>query len=351
MSDFLSELRSELLDAHAARRRRRPWRRIVRALGSDAPRALAAAAAVAAAVVAVLGVRALVQEPTGTPRVVDVIRVGGNPTDAVLAEGSVWLSDFAGRRVTRVDPVKRRVTGQTAAPGQPVAVAAGRSGLWVRTAVGDGGRVARVGRDTGTRVGFGATLAVSPGAVWAAEVELGPEGIRRIDPGTGRDAGILDIPGVYALAASGKSLWAVATEGTVLRLDGATGAVRARWPSIAISAGTAAPALVADPDGAWVLRVGQGAASEAIRLEGRRIVRRLPIPPTARPLLAPAPDGLWTVTEDALHHRNAAVRIDPRTGSVTAQVDLGTHNPTAMLSVDDEIWIASSDGTITVIKH
>ena len=161
-------------------------------------------------------------------------------------------------------------------------------------------------------MGFGSTLAASATAVWAADVELRPEGIHRIDADTGRDAGVLDIPGVYALASGGESLWAVTAKGTVLRLDGRTGAVRARWPAIAISAGTAAPALVADADGAWVLRVGQGNASQAIRLEGDRIVRRLPIPPSARPLLAQAPDGLWTVTEDAVHHRNAAVRLDSR---------------------------------------
>ena len=350
MSDFLTELRSELLDAHAARRRRRPWRRVVRALGSDAPRALAAAAAVVALVLAVLGVRAVVPRPTAPPRVVEVIRVGGNPTDAVLADGSVWVSDFAGRRVTRLDPSRRRVVGRIAVEGQPVAVAAARGRTWVRTAVGDGGRIARIGSDTVTRVGFGATLAVSTTAVWAADVELGPERIRRIDPGTGRGTGVLDIHGVYALASGGTSLWAVATEGTVLRLDGRTGAVRARWPAIAISAGTAAPALVADPDGAWVLRVGQGAASEAIRLEGARIVRRLPIPPSVRPLLTAAPDGLWTVTEDAVHHRYTAVRLNLRNGSVTARVDLGARNPTALLTVGDEIWITSSDGTISVIE-
>ena len=349
MSDFLTELRSELLDAHAARRRRGSWRRFVRSLGSDAPRVASAVAAVVAVVLVVLGVRAVVPRTPAVPRVADVVRVGGNPTDAVLAGGSVWVSDFAGRRVIRLDPSRRRVVGRIPVEGQPVAVAAGRSGTWVRTAVGDGGRVIRVGRDAATRVGYGATLAVGTTAVWAADVEIGPERLRRIDPRTGRAAGVLDIPGVYALAASGGSLWAISTQGTVLRLDGRTGAARARWPGIAISAGTAGPALVADPDGAWVLRVGQGAASEAIRLEGDRIVRRLPIPPSARPLLTVAPDGLWTVTEDVAHHRFAVVRLNAESGSITARVNLGTRNPAALLTVGHEIWVASSDGTLAVI--
>jgi hypothetical protein len=44
-----------------------------------------------------------------------------------------------------------------------------------------------------------------------------------------------------------------------------------------------------------------------------------------------------------------AARLDPQDGDVTGRVDLGTRNPTALLPVDDELWITSSDGTITVV--
>ena len=349
MSDFLTELRGELLDAHAARRRRSRVRRLTRALAYDAPRALAAATLVAVVVVAVLVTRSMISPPSGAPRVIDVIRVGGNPTDAVFADGSVWVSDFAGRRVIELTPANRRVAKRFAVGGQPVALAAGRSGVWVRTAVGDGGAVRRIGSRAATSVGYGSTLAATATATWAADVELGPERLRRIDARMGRHDGLVDLRGVYALASGGASLWAVAANATVLRLDPRTGAVRARWPALALSSGTAAPALAADDHGAWVLRVGQGADSQAIRLEGDRIVRRVPIPPSTRPLLALAPDGLWTVTEDAVRHRFAAVRFDPDDGDATARVDLGTRNPTALLPVDHELWITSSDGTITVV--
>ena len=350
MSDFLTELRGELLDAHAAERRRGGARRAGRAFVAGAPSAAVAVAAVAALVVAIVGVRAVIPPPSAAPRVVDVVRVGGNLTDAVVAvDGSVWVSDFAGRRVTRLDAASRRVVERVQARGQPVAMAAGVDGTWVRGAVGDGGAISRVGSAAATQVGYGSTLAAAPGVVWAADVELPPEGLRRIDAGTGRDAGLLDVVEIYALAVGGESLWAVTTNGTVLRLDARTGERRSRWPALAISPGTAAPALVADAKGAWVLKTGQGTDSRAIRLEDDRIARRLPLPPSARPLLARAPDGLWTVTEDPVRYRTAAVRLDPETGEVTARVALGGRNPTALLSVDDEIWIAGSDGTIAVV--
>lgn len=349
MTDFLTELRGEVLDAHASRRANGRGRRAFRIALSDAPRALAVTAAVAALVAAVLAIRAVLPPPSAAPRVLDVIRLGGNPTDAVLADGSVWVGDFAGRRVLRLTPGKRRVAARIAVPGQPVAIAAGAGGIWVRTAVGDRGVVTRVGSGRSARVGYGATLAAGPAAVWAADVELGPERLQRIAPRTGRRAGPVGIRGIYALAAGGDVLWAVTGNGTVLALDGRTGAVRARWPAIALSSGSAVPAIAADDHGAWVLRVGQADDSQAIRLEGNRITRRLPIPSSVRPLLAEAPDGLWSVDEDVAHHTSSAIRLDPETGSVTARVGLGSRNPTALLAVGRELWITASDGTVTAV--
>jgi hypothetical protein len=349
MTDFLTELRGELLDAHASRRRKGRGQRAVGTFRSGVPRGLAVAAVAGALVAAALVFRVMLPPPSGAPRVVDVIRLGGNPTDAVLADGSVWVSDFAGRRVIRLEPGNRRVVARIAVSGQPVALAAGAGQTWVRAAVGDRGVVTRVGSDRSARVGFGATLAAGQDAVWAADVELGPERLQRIDAGTGRLSGRVGMRGVYALASGGDALWAVAAGGTVVQLDARSGAVRARWPAIAISSGSAVPAIAADADGAWVLRVGQGADSQAIRLEGNRITRHLPIPSSARPLLAEAPDGLWSVDEDVIHHRSSAIRLDPETGSVTARVDLGSRNPTALLPVGREIWIAASDGTVSVV--
>ena len=349
MSDFLTQLRTEVLDAHTAHRRRGPARRAVRALVSEPRPALAVVTVAVALVAVVLAVRAVTPPPPGGPRVVEVIRLGGTPTDAVRAGDSVWIADFAGRRLIQLDAGRRRVVRRVDAGGQPVAVATGPGGVWVRTADGEGGTVHRVGGSATAQVGNGPALAVSATTVWAADVELPPEGIHRIDPDTTQDAGLVDIPGVYTLATAGPSLWGVTGHGTVLRLDGRTGQVRERWPAVAISAGTADPALAADSRGAWVLRTGQGADSQAIRLEGGRIVRRLAIPSSTLQLLAAAPDGLWVVTQDSPRGRPVVVRLDPRSGAVTARVRVANRNLTDLVSVDDQIWVIAGDGTITVI--
>jgi hypothetical protein len=349
MSDFLTELRAEVIDAHAAQRRRGRARRTVRALVFSPRPALAAATTVVALVVATLAVRAVAPPPTGSPRVVEVIRVGGDPTDAVAAGGSVWVADFSGRQVVGLDSDRRRVVRRVPVGAQPVAVDAGPDGVWVRTAVGDGGAVGRVGGGAAAQVGFGTALAVGSASVWAADVELEPDGIHRIDAATSRDAGLVEIPGVYALAVGGTALWAVTGNGTVLRLDPRTGQERARWPAIAISAGTEPHALAADARGAWVLRTGQGADSQALRLEGDRVVRRFPIGPSVLPLLAESPDGLWMITEDVPRGRHAAVRLDPESGEANARVNLSGRNPRALIAVEDDLWVVGGDGTVTVV--
>jgi hypothetical protein len=345
MSDFLAELRGDVLDAHARQRRRGRARRTARRLVARPALGLAVAGAVAAVVAALLVLPSPSPPDRAAIRVVDVIRLGGSPLDAVTAGDAVWVTDMTGRHVLRIDPRSRTVVERRQLGGLPMALASGPSGVWVRTAAGEGGRVSRVDGGRSVAVGNGTTLAAGAAIVWAPAVELPPEGLQRIDAATGRDLGLIDRPGIYALAIGGDSLWAVTNNGTVLRMDPETGAVRARFRAAAISSGTADPALVADDRGAWALRVGQGDESQAIRFEGDEIVRRLPLDPAARPLLAQGPDGLWTATEDLL------LRIDPDDGAVTARVPLDGRRPTALLVVGRELWAFTEDGSVLVVNR
>lgn len=181
MSDFLTELRAEVLDTHAAHRRRGRARRAIRRRVFGRRPALAAGIAVAL-VAAALALRATAPPPTTSPRVVDVIRVGGAPTDAVRVGRSVWVADATGRRVIELDTGSRRVVKRTRVGGQPVAVTAGAESVWVRTSLGDGGAVRQIGGARTAQVGYGATLAAGPNTIWAADVELPPEGITRSTP-------------------------------------------------------------------------------------------------------------------------------------------------------------------------
>ena len=311
--------------------------------------ALAVVGALVAILVAVEVLRALALPEPRPMRIVDVIRIGGIPTDAVAADRSVWVADVAGKQVIRLDPRTGRVVQRIAVGGAPNEVSAGRAGVWVRTGVADGGAVRAVAGRPAARVGYGSTLAVGSTMVWAADVERPPEGIHRIDAATGRDEGVVAIPGVYGLETGGHSVWAVTADGTVMRLDGESGEVRSRWPAAAFSSGSSDPALVTDLHGAWVLRIGQGTDNRALRFEGDRIVRRLPIDPAVRPVLAVASDGLWLATQRSRSGNSALLRVDARTGGVTARVNAGPRDIVALLAVDRHVWAVAGDGTIVVI--
>ena len=134
MSDYVSELRRDLVEAaerqaHAGRAARvaRPLR--PRAWSPPAVAGALAMAALVAAVVLTLTTLAPPPKPSDA-KVVAGVRLGGQPYDAVLAAGSLWIADFEGR-VARLDPVTRRVRGSVRVGGTPVSVAADGDVVWV----------------------------------------------------------------------------------------------------------------------------------------------------------------------------------------------------------------------------
>ena len=363
MSDFLTELRREVVDAHGRHRRRGRLHRRVRSSHPRAwrPAALLAAVAVAAgfvsAVVAVRFVAAPERAP-GRPQIVAVIPVGGTPVDAAFGAGSLWVTDFTGA-VVRVDPAGR-VLARIAVRGQPESIAAGAGSVWVRSPDASGPAGGPLGShlleiDPSTNravargpLGGGSGLAVGADGVWAPHRFTMPEGIDRIDPITGARTGRIRLPNVDGVAVAGATLWVIQHDGTVAQIDAATWRIARRWPQLAPSdsGGSSAP-ILPDTGGAWVLSTVKAAI---LRIAGGRVVRRIPIDPSARPLLARARDGLWIASGDSLGHRNRVSRIDPDTGDVTATLDLGNQRPKALVATDDGLSVLTADGRVLLIR-
>jgi hypothetical protein len=365
VSDFLAELRDEILQAHAAHAGRPAGRRAVRlAWGRVGPRGLVAATAFAACALAIaVAVRWLPPpEPTG-PHPVGVVRIGGQPFDAVYAHGSLWVTDYRGARVLRVDPRARRIVARISVDGQPSAIAAAPAGgLWLRTEQpgadgtqllridADGNRIASrvpIGPDVPIAVGGGAAWA----AVWATDDNVPREGLYRVDAADGTSRRI-DIPSVGRLAAGPQILWALRTNGTLVALDAATGRILGRLAQIVPAAGTGAGAhaLAADATGAWVLRVPSAGAGELVRVEDGRVVNRLATAPGSQPTLAVTRGELWIAVRDAQDGGYRLDRLNPVTGGTTAQVDIGKHRPIALVVAGDRICAVAADGTVVVIR-
>jgi hypothetical protein len=353
-----------VLDAHAAHRagvRRQPVRSRLRPV-----RAALGAAAVAAVVAAVaVGVRWLAPPEPVEPRVVATVRVGGTPVDGAVFAGSVYVADFGGGEVVAVDLRRRRVTSRIPVRGQPEFVSAAQDGgLWVRAhreAGGDLMRLLRIDANDGrtlvdVTVGPDGPMTVADGSVWAAvrahSDDRPPEGLYRIDADSGQTLGRLALMSVDHLAASGGLVWALTSTGTLAQIDAARGRVVRRWPQVVTAAGVAAGAhgLTADAGGAWVLSTPESGDGEIVRVDSDGVGPRFAIAPSALPVLARAPDGLWFATADERSRRYRLSRLDAATGEITATVELAGHRPIALAVAGDSLWVIGGDGTLLVVR-
>ena len=293
------------------------------------------------------------------PRIVAVLPIGGTPVDAVFADGTLWATDFAGSLV-QVDPAARRVTRRIELPGSPGPLTTDREGVWVQTAgMHCEGSLVRIdavsGRIVGrTRAAYpseqeGVIAAAGGGAVWVKRGCASREGVDRLDV-TGAVSARATLGSVDGLTAAGDNLWAIGHDGTLTQIDRAGGRIVQRWRGLAPLAdpntrGT--KVLAGDDAGVWVLSTG---SAEIRRVEGGRVVRRIPVDASARPLVAKAPDGLWIAVAARLEGRNRLVRIDPATSELTGVLELGNRLPVAIVPVGDELCVLTADGTIVFIR-
>jgi hypothetical protein len=364
--DFIDGLHDDLVEAMDRYERRSPRGR--RTTGRS-PRLLTAATvarvvAAAALVITVVTVaRTLAPQPQlqpVRPRVVATLEIGGQPVDASLADGSLWVSDFDGA-VIQVDPGERRVVRRVDVSGDGLRVGAGAGSVW---ALSDG-----PGCDQSHLV------RIDPGdgrIVWRAPITLpdGPTGKPAVGGGgvwvtqggchhpitvarhsyAGEQTASVGVGRVAALAAGAGTLWALNLEGTLIQLDARSGRIVHRWPGVAVFTERTRPAmnaLVVDGAGVWVLSPDRGAI---LHVDGGRVVKRIGVDASARHVLAKADDGLWIATSDPLGGHNRLTRIDPRSGRVTGTVDLGIQRPTALIPNDDQLCVVTGNGKILFVR-
>src|SRR4051812_17954540 len=102
------------------------------------------------------------------------VHVGAQPTALAYGAGSLWTADSRGRTVTRVDPMRSRVTATIPVGITPVAVAFAGGALWVgdftensvfRIDPKTNRVVARIPIDTNV----GGMYAAADGSLWVSE--------------------------------------------------------------------------------------------------------------------------------------------------------------------------------------
>jgi outer membrane protein assembly factor BamB len=287
------------------------------------------------------------------------VALGGTPRDATLAGGSLWTTDFDGA-ILQVDPESHRVVARFKVPSGLGPIAVDNGSIWLRTAAFDACEagqqfLVRVDASSGRitlrhAVPPGLGLAAGDGAVWLPRCAQLPTGIDRVDR-NGELAGRIPAITADAVVLQGGSLWAIAHDGTVVRADAATGRIKQRHAKLAPLANpdtTNTKALVPDDTGgAWVISTGRAAI---FHISGAGAVRRIPIDPSAQPLLAKAGDGLWFETADRLGAHHRLVHIDARTGRLTATLELGSRRPIALVPDGDQLCVLTSDGRLLFVR-
>ena len=284
------------------------------------------------------------------------VQLGGSPSDAAAGFGSLWVTDYPGA-VLRVDPAGRRVQQRIPLGGTASSIAVDRAGVWVMTESDVNGvpaHLIRIDPSDGRITAvvpfetFDAALAADGDAVWVLARHDESPWIKRVDPATAEpvaeartDAGAVGV----AVAIAGGSIWTLDTRGTISQRESEAGGVIRRLAGRG-DLGTGENGLVADARGVWVV----SPAREAIlRVEGGRVVRRIPVDPGTGPVLARRDGALWVTTGAGRPSRYRLVRIDEDTGAATASVGIGTEQPKALVPTTGGLWVIGSGGTAMLV--
>lgn len=364
MSDYLTELRRDLVDAHGRHGRRGRLGRAARVAHPRAwrPGTAVRVPAVVACVAIVVLVAGTLREPesTATLRVVTVVELGGQPVDATLAGGSLWVADYSGA-VIRVDRARREVRARVRLGRAVRSIAATAAGVWVATEPdaddSGGGRLVRLDPRTAAidarlpLVAWGAALASGQQGLWSLDNQNDPElppRVRRLDPvqGATLTSASNGSTGV-SIAVAPDAVWTLARDGAVTQLDPRTGRAVLRVSRVGDVADNGENALAADARGAWVVNPGEGAV---LHIQGGRVRSRIAVDGRALPVLARSGEQLWVATQDTTRDGYHLARIDAESSDISATVDLGMHRPNTLLPAPGGLWVVADDGTALLIR-
>jgi YVTN family beta-propeller protein len=234
---------------------------------------------------------------------VATIPVGQGPITVVPVGDAIWVANYLGGSVSRIDPATNTVNATVVAGGKPVGLAADGAVLWVfnqadATATLVDTRTAKPVATVTTGVHAGWSTAQS-GRIWVPDFQGDSKQVVAIDPA--RRKVVAHVPTgaapILASFADGSGWVANTGDASVTRFDPATGRVQA---TIAVPGGAIGP-LLATPGAIWV----------------------------------------------SVYEGGAVARIDPGRNTVAATITVGVH-PQKMIVVGSTLWLVE-DGENDIV--
>jgi hypothetical protein len=267
MSDFLAELREELLDGIERYEQAPRWRRWLAgprraSIGLSARRMAAAALAAAAAIAVALQVADQAPErEQGTTPLVSRLE-GFHASSLVAVDDSLWVTQYDIARLLRFDLKTGKIAARIDTGGSPGGVIAAAGAIWVHD--WERGRLLKIDMRTdrvvkALKVGTNnSDIAFAAGSVWTIDAH---GQLLRIDPHTATVTRRVSLgaattlpsnpPSGSTLAAAGDTLWVIAGDGHIAELDARTGHPlgHAHGPALPVEMSRRA---VADASGLWI---------------------------------------------------------------------------------------------------
>ena len=330
-------------------RRRRRQRTVTTAL------TLAVAAAVLAGAVFAVGIArrpdprpAVAPSPTAPARVVETLRLFGDPMAMAVRGSDVWVAGdnpaWVTRWVTPTNPMTRQ-TPTIALPAAATRLAVTEDAVWVLTP-GDN-RVLRIDPATNQIVATipveraPSGLAVGAGAIWVSRHSDGT--VARIDPATNRVVATIPVgraPGAVTVA--GGVVWVALPDNRGLsRVDPASNrSTLVRVPRCCDGE------LAAGEGALWVANRGDGTLVRVDPATGQ-VTARILLPRTTEHRLhqvAVGEGAVWVTSAGTTRGiANLLWRVDPASNRVTGTLDLGPTSaggmPNSVAAGNGAVWL------------
>lgn len=158
----------------------------------------------------VIGDRQLLQIDAASGKIRRKIVLPAKSFNPLLAEGSLWITNFGGNRLVRIDPLNGKILGSTPTGPSPRFLTAGGGSIWTLNQ-GDGS-VTRIDAKTGRVLatvalglpGHGGDIAYGDGKIW---VTMAGVPLTVIDPATNQPVSQWVGPGGDSLKVDGGIIW------------------------------------------------------------------------------------------------------------------------------------------------
>jgi YVTN family beta-propeller protein len=348
-------LERSVAEVDAAQRLQALGRRRRRQQIATAVLAVVVTAAVLAGAVVAVGIArradpppAVGPDPTAPARVVETLRLFGDPVAMAVRGGDVWVAGdnptWVTRWVTPTNPMTRE-TPTIALPAAPTRLAVTEDAVWVLTPADNS--LVRIDPATNQVVATipvgraPSGLAVGAGAVWVARHSDGA--VARIDPATNRVVATISVgraPG--AMTVAGGVVWvALPDNGGLGRIDPASNrSTLVRVPRCCdgeLAAGEGALWVANQVDGTLV-RVDPATGQVAARI-------LLPRTTEHRPHQVAVGEGAVWVTSAGTRRGTANLlwRVDPASNQLSGTLDLGPTSaggiPNSVAAGHGAVWL------------